>query len=40
MFGHGGNVVAISKVRGVCYNNVVDVVQRHHALENVGGLNV
>jgi hypothetical protein len=33
---HGGNVAAISKSLGVCYNNVVDVVQKHHALEMVG----
>jgi hypothetical protein len=40
VFGHGGNVAAISKVLGVHYNNVVDVVQRHHALEDGGGSNV
>ncbi len=38
--GHGGNVIAISKVLGVRYNNMVDVVQKHHALEDGGGSNV
>ncbi len=38
--GHGGNVIAISKVLGVHYNNMVDVVQKHHALEDGGGSNV
>jgi len=37
---HGGNVVTISKVFGVHYNNVVDVMQRRHALEDGGGSNV
>ncbi len=37
---HGENVATISKVLKVHYNNVVDVVQRHHALEDGGGSNV
>jgi hypothetical protein len=40
VFGHGGNVAAISKVLGVRYNNVVYVVQRYHAFEDGGGSNV
>jgi hypothetical protein len=37
---HGENVATISKVLKVHYNNVVDAVQRCHALEDGGGSNV
>jgi hypothetical protein len=40
VFGCGGNVTTISKILGVHYNNVVDEVKRHHALEDGGGSNV
>ncbi len=40
MSGHGGNVLAIAKVLGVHCNNVLNVVQRHHVLDDGGCLDV
>jgi hypothetical protein len=37
---HGENVATISKVFKLRYNNVVDAMQRCHALEDGGGSNV
>jgi hypothetical protein len=40
MFGHGGNVLAMARVLKVHCNNVLDVVQRHHVLDDGGCLHV